>query len=40
MVDGREVQALPMQWIEPILEVALEIDGYAIVKMFMDTLLK
>ncbi len=23
-VDGREVQALPMQWIEPILEVALE----------------
>ena len=39
-VDGREVQALPMQWTEPILEVALEIDGDAIVKLFMDTLLQ
>ncbi len=39
-VDGRDVQALPMQWSEPIVEVALEIDGDAIVRMFMDTLLR
>lgn len=39
-VDGLEVQALPMQWTEPIVEVAMEIDGDAIVEMFMHTLLK
>lgn len=39
-VDGNDVQALPMQWTEPILEVALDIDGDAVVEMFLETLLK
>lgn len=38
-VEGREVQALPMQWTEPVLEVALDIDGDAIVELFLETLL-
>ncbi len=38
-VDGRDVQTAPMQWTEPILEVALDIDGDAIIGMFLATLL-
>ncbi len=39
-VDGRDVQTAPMQWTEPVLEVALEIDGNAIIELFLGTLLK
>ncbi len=39
-VDGRDVQTAPMQWSEPILEVALEIDGDAVVEMFLETLMQ
>lgn len=39
-VNGVEVQSAPMQWSEPVLEVALDIDGDAIVDMFITTLLK
>lgn len=36
--EGLDVQASPMQWSEPILEVALGIDGDAIVELFLSTL--
>lgn len=38
-VNGVEVQSAPMQWCEPLLDVALDIDGDAIIRMFIATLL-
>lgn len=39
-VNGVEVQSAPKQWSEPLLDVALDIDGAAIIEMFIATLQK